>query len=93
MGNAVPGTSLTASNLLYNPALRNSPSPQPPPRIPTQAKDPPKPAAPAYQRKFYAAILPLILNTLRWTKTDSVCLVALFIQILNRLIFIAKIIP
>jgi len=58
MGNAVPGTSLTASNLLYNPALRNSPSPQPPPRIPTQAKDPPKPAAPAYQPPLPVAVAP-----------------------------------
>jgi len=58
MGNAVPGSSLAASNLLYNPALRNSPSPQPPPRIPTQAKDPPKPAAPAYQPPLPVAVAP-----------------------------------
>ena len=56
MGNVAPGASLTASNLLYNPTLRNTPSPVPPPRMSAKAQEPPRPAAPAYQRKFSSAL-------------------------------------
>ena len=56
MGNVAPGASLTASNLLYNPTLRNTPSPVPPPRMSAKAQEPPRPAAPAYQRKCSSAL-------------------------------------
>jgi len=50
MGNVAPGASLAASSLLYNPTLRNTPSPVPPPRMSLKDKEPPRPAAPAYQQ-------------------------------------------
>ena len=56
MGSGAPGTSLTASNLLYNPALRNTPSPIPPPRA-TKSQSPPKPIAPTYQQSKYISYI------------------------------------